>query len=126
MQEYKYIIMAIPPSNNKYIGVNRRWDYQEAKKQWEKIIHFVCRDKPPKPIQKAIVNITYYFKDNIRRDPDNYSGKMLLDGLVRAGVIEDDSFKNIDLVLKAYFKCKEPRIEITITPIEKIEIEEFL
>ncbi len=122
MQEcYKYTIKAIPPSNNKYIGRNMRWEYQEVKKQWAKIIYFVCRDKPPKPLKKAVVKITYYFKDNIRRDCDNYSGKMILDGLVNAGIIEDDSFKHIELVLKAFFKCEEAKTEITIKPVEDIE-----
>ena len=118
MQDYNYIIKAIPPSNNKYIGRNMRWEYQDVKKQWAKIVYFTCRPRPPKPLKKAEVSITYYFKDKIRRDPDNYSGKMLLDGLVRAGIIEDDSFSNITLILKGCYDKNDPRTEITIQPIK--------
>lgn len=47
------------------------------------------------------MTLHYFFKDNRRRDPDNYSGKFILDGLVRAGILQDDSFAVIDLELKA-------------------------
>ena len=71
-------------------------------------------EKPKKPIEKAIINITYYFKDKRRRDPDNYSGKMLLDPLVREGVLMDDSFDVVTLVLQASHDKNEPRTEIEI------------
>lgn len=115
MQSVKYIIEAIPPSNNKYIGRNMRWEYQNVKKQWAKLIFYACRPKPPKPFEKAVVTLTYYFKDKRRRDPDNFSGKMLLDGLVNAGILADDSFSNIDLVLQGKHDKNNPRTEIYIT-----------
>lgn len=114
MQKLKYIVKAIPPSNNQFIGRNVRWNYQDIKKQWAETIFLVCRPKPPQPLQKAIVILTYYFKDNRRRDPDNYSGKMILDGLVRAGILQDDSFSNIDLVLRGDYDKENPRTEIEI------------
>ena len=100
---YAYKIPEIPPSNNKFIGRNARWEYQQEKKRWAQMIQFLCRPKPPKPLQKAMVQLTYHFPNNIRRDPDNYSGKMLLDGLVGAGIISDDSFFCIELQLKAVY-----------------------
>ena len=51
----------------------------------------------------------------LRRDPDNYSGKFILDGLVKAGIIADDSFSNIDLRLCGKVDKKNPRTEIEIT-----------
>lgn len=75
-------------------------------------------EKPKKPIEKAIVNITYYFKDKRRRDPDNYSGKMLLDPLVREGVLIDDSFKVVTLVLSASYDKNNPRTEIEIRSVK--------
>jgi Holliday junction resolvase RusA-like endonuclease len=90
--------------------------YQREKERWHWLIKGALSkaEKPKKPIEKAIVNITYYFKDKRRRDPDNYSGKMLLDPLVREGVLIDDSFSNITLVLAAGHDKKEPRTEIEI------------
>ena len=99
---YAYTIPAIPPSNNQFIGRNVRWQYQSEKKRWAELIAVFCRPKPPKPIERARVTISYTFKDGRRRDPDNYSGKMILDGLVNAGILVDDSFDCIDLTLR---KC---------------------
>lgn len=114
MQEFKYIIPEIPPSNNKYIGRNVRFEYQNAKKAWADKIFLLCRPRPVQPLKKACVCITYYFKDKRRRDPDNYSGKFILDGLVRAEVIEDDSFSNVVLKLRGEHDKSRPRTEIII------------
>jgi Holliday junction resolvase RusA-like endonuclease len=100
---YSYRIPEIPPSNNKFIGRNARWEYQAEKKRWAQMVQFLCCPKPLKPISKSIVRLTYHFENNIRRDPDNYSGKMILDGLVRAGILADDSFNCIELQLAAVY-----------------------
>ena len=97
---YRYTIPAVPPSNNEYIGRNNRWAYQEIKKQWAVLVKSYCRPKPTQPLERSVVTLAYCFGDNRRRDPDNYSGKMILDGLVKAGIIMDDSFQHIDLVLR--------------------------
>ena len=46
--------------------------------------------------------------------PDNYSGKFLLDGLTKAGIIVDDSFQHITLKLEAETDKKNPRTELWI------------
>lgn len=101
--KYHYTIAEIPPSNNRFIGRENRFEYQEIKKQWAQLIAVYCRPKPAKPLERAIVTLEYHFKDKRRRDPDNYSGKMILDGLTSAGIIADDSFYCIDLQLKAVY-----------------------
>lgn len=98
-----YKIPAIPPSNNQFIGRENPWEYQKIKKQWAQVIALTCRPRPPKALEKAEVTIIYHFPDKRRRDPDNYSGKMLLDGLVRAKIIADDNFNCISLSLAAVF-----------------------
>ena len=102
----KYIdkIPQIPPSNNKYQGKGSdglRYIYAADKKEWADLIAYTCRPKPPYPLARAKVTLHYYFKDKRRHDPDNYSGKFILDGLVNAGILVDDSFQVIDLELKA-------------------------
>ena len=114
---YKYSIKAIPPSNNKFIGKNQRWQYQSDKKQWARIIQLFCVPRPKEPLKKSKVTIIYYFKDKRRRDPDNYSGKFILDGLVRSGIIKDDSFDCIDLRLIGRVEKNNPRTEILIEGI---------
>jgi Holliday junction resolvase RusA-like endonuclease len=116
----KFVIPDIPKSNNEYIGRKNIYQYQSDKKHWCDMLWAYCRPKPPKPFEKAIVVITYHFTDKIRRDPDNYSGKMILDGLVRNGILKDDSFFCIRLILDAEFGCDNKE-----TVIEVIEKEGF-
>lgn len=113
-EEYRYTIPALPPSNNKYIGKNKCWEYQKVKKQWEVLVRAACKPLPQKPIEKAEVTLHYFFKDKRRRDPDNYSGKMILDGLVRAGILVDDSFEYVQLRIEASVSKENPRTEIII------------
>ena len=113
----KYIIPEIPPSNNKFIGRNARWEYQEIKKYWEELIFYTCRPRPDKPFKKAVVTLTYYFPTKIRHDPDNYAGKLILDGLTRAGIIEDDSFDHVQLVLRGGYDKENPRTEIEVEEV---------
>ena len=112
----KIIINEIPPSNNKFQGTGNRYAYQNIKKYWAELIYFSVKSQIKKVFnyEKAIVKIKYFFKDKRRRDPDNYSGKFILDGLVKSGVIKDDSFNNIELILSADVDPKNPRVEITI------------
>lgn len=114
----KYTIPCIPPSNNKFIGRNAKYEYQKYKKQWATLIKSLCQPVPPKPLINAEIHIHYYFPDNRRRDPDNYSGKMILDGLTKAGIIVDDSFKIIRLFLSADVDKNNPRTEITVKEID--------
>ena len=103
MAEYRYIIPDIPPSNNEFIGRENRWEYQKIKKQWARLIEVYCRPTPEKTLERADVTLIYHFRDKRRRDPDNYSGKMILDGLTAAGIISDDSFLCIELHLMAVY-----------------------
>ena len=111
---HKYIINEIPPSNNKFIGRTNFREYQRIKKYWAELLFYMCNPKPKKTIEKATIELKYFFKDKQRRDPDNYSGKMVLDGLVKAGIIKDDSFNCIELKLCGLYDKENPRLEITI------------
>ena len=114
----KIIINEIPPSNNKYMGKTYNYAvYQREKQRWHWLIKSAIKERPKKPIEKAIVHITYYFKTRNRRDPDNYSGKMLLDPLAREGILKDDNFEVVTLVLSADHDKENPRTEIEIKEV---------
>ena len=113
----KYTIPDIPPSNNQYIGQNKRWQYANAKKEWAQTVAIYCRPIPNCPIVSAVVTLTYHFADRRRRDPDNYSGKMILDGLVSCGILKDDSFDNIELKIRKGEPSKKPYTEIEVEDI---------
>ena len=95
-----YKIPQIPPSYNKYAGRENTWQYRQDKALWMQLVLAYCRPAPAKPYQKAIVAIEYHFKDKRRHDPDNYAGKFIMDGLVAAGIIADDSFDVVELYLR--------------------------
>jgi Holliday junction resolvase RusA-like endonuclease len=113
----KYIIKGIPPSNNQFAGRKNVHEYRAAKKVWEEIVFYECRPRPAQPIKKATVTLTYFFKTHGRRDPDNYSGKFLLDGLVKAGILQDDCFNCISLTLMCDYDKINPRVEILISEV---------
>ena len=125
----KYIkihIESIPSSNNKYQGQGSKSkaikDYQQEKKLWSQYI-WIMRSKQKQrgeldgwqlPLKEATVVMLYHFKGKGRRDPDNYSGKMILDGLRDWGYISDDSFKEIDILPLADFGHKQNSVDIYI------------
>ena len=60
----------------------------------------------------------FWYEPNKRRDPDNISGggkKFILDGLVMAGVIKDDTINYINSIASIYdLDRNNPRIEVEI------------
>ncbi len=64
------------------------------------------------------VDITIaWYEPNMRRDIDNISAgqKFMLDALVKAGVIEDDSQKYVKSIKHQFYVDKDnPRIELTL------------
>lgn len=112
----KITINAIPPSNNQFMGnSHNHFEYHREKKEWHWRIKAALNQRPNKALPRAVVKITYFFKDNRRRDPDNYSGKFILDALVKEKIIADDSFDVIDLILrKGGCDKNNPRTEIEV------------
>ena len=96
----RYTIPLVPSSLNKFAGRQNVWEYRSLKQHWAELVIWHCLPRPEKPIERAIVTLTYHFADKRRRDPDNYAGKMILDGLVQAGILRDDSFGHIELRLR--------------------------
>lgn len=114
----KLVIPSIPKSINKFAGRQNAWEYRNEKDTWNELVYYSCKEQKIKPINgKALVSITYYFPTKHRRDPDNYSGKFILDGLVKAKVLKDDSFNHIDLRISGSFDKNNPRTEIIIKEV---------
>lgn len=74
-------------------------------------------DKPYKPLPYPVkLTYTAYSKGNIC-DPENLCSKVYTDGLVRAGILEDDSSKYVHSVTLISRKDnKRQRLEILIEP----------
>lgn len=128
----KIQIAAIPSSNNKSQGnggMKANMGYQREKKLWAEWIWVMKKqlqksgelDGLQLPLQQATVILHYHFKSKARRDPDNYSGKMILDGLVSNELLVDDSFHHIDIFPMADFGNKADSVDIIILEGKRLE-----
>lgn len=73
--------------------------------------------RPEKPWETALVQTTWYFKTNRKRDRDNLlaSMKAAFDGLADGGVVGDDAgFVHLPPVIE--IDKERPRVVITISP----------
>jgi Holliday junction resolvase RusA-like endonuclease len=119
----KLTIPEIPPSLNVWC----RWHNQKANKEkqrWSELVWACALEQiglkglSKCNFAKAEVTLKYFFPNHNRRDPDNYSGKFILDGLVSSNVLVDDSFENVDLkIVKGGVDKQNPRCEIEIREV---------
>lgn len=74
----------------------------------------------PEGMYPVVIHYTWYTKD-LRKDVDNiaFAKKFINDGLVDAGVLENDSRKFVALVQDQGFHVdkKRPRVEVSIYPV---------
>lgn len=116
MRYVKLTLQGIPPSINRFAGKENAWEYRNTKQEWTNVVYLKAKAAHLQhPFERATVNLLYFFPDNRRHDPDNYAGKFLLDGLTKAGVIKDDDFRHINLVIAGDVDRKNPRTEIIVT-----------
>ena len=118
----RIILKGVPPSLNRFAGRKNEHEYRAEKERWTRAVYYTAKaskDRPAEPWEHADVEIMYYFPDRRRRDPDNYSGKFLLDGLTKANVIVDDSMDHIRLHIGGDVDRREPRTVITIKEDQK-------
>jgi hypothetical protein len=94
----RYTIPMLPPSLNAFLGRSNAWAYRAAKREWLGVVAACCRPAPAEPMRDVSVTIRTLFADSRRRDADNLA-KFVLDGLVAAGIIEDDSWQCVDVYL---------------------------
>lgn len=84
------LMPEIPPSQNVYM----RWHWAKRKNYLDELVFAFTKLRMSTrgyiPPERAEVQIKYFFKDNRRRDKDNYNGKFILDALRKAGFIVED------------------------------------
>lgn len=64
------------------------------------------------------VNITVKSYRRLNHDPDGISAKAVIDGITRAGVLTDDSSKQVKSVTFESYQDKDERTEIIIEDVE--------
>ena len=119
----KLIIPGELPGLNEIIAISKEhWaKYAEEKHNRTEEIAYLTRSQIKKKYKKVDLTFTWYCK-NRKRDKDNIIAgqKFILDGIVAAGVIENDGWRQVGNILH-YFEVdnKNPRVEILIEEVGK-------
>lgn len=116
----RFTILGRFPSLNEYTNSNRtnRYKGSKMKRDCQEIaFKAILSDKVPKVYKYPIrLKITWY-EPNMRRDVDNitFASKFIMDALVEAEIITDDSQKYVRCIYNEVEVDKaNPRIEIEI------------
>ena len=119
----KIKIDGIPPSLNRFVGRKNVWEYREAKEMWTNLVYYAALEqKPEKPLDRAFVHINVVYPDRRRHDVGNHE-KFLTDGLVKAGVIADDDYTHIDLLVTGSYQYGRKE---TVIFVDKIKVPSHL
>lgn len=119
---HKLIIPGRLPSMNEIIKASKSHylSYNSMKNKFTNLVAMQARKQNIPVMQSVDVTITWYCK-NKRIDPDNTASgvKFLLDGLVKAGKLPNDGFKNIGGIRHLFEIDKQnERVEVILEPIE--------
>lgn len=116
---WSFEVPAVPPSGN--VWSRSHWAVQrQIKCDWQLLVLSAVRNLGIGQVNSASVTITIYFKENRRRDPDNFTAtayKLVLDALVRAGVLPDDSVDHVNIhQVRFAVDRNNPRTVVIVTP----------
>lgn len=116
------VIDGALPGLNEYISEERTNRYRGAavKKQWTDVVAAAAK-KCMTPIPEDCFPVTFQFQwyeRNRKRDKDNVSAfgrKVILDGLVQAGILPNDNWNYVDGFQDEFYvnkECPHARIEV--------------
>ena len=116
----KFTIEGELPALNEIIDKSKahHMAYASLKKEATNLVQWSANGLPK--MNRIKLNITYYCK-NRRKDPDNIAAakKFILDGLVKAGIIKNDGWKEVKGWSEKWERDKDnPRIEVEIKEVE--------
>lgn len=125
--ETKIVLKGSVPSlkNSKNIVFNRATGKpfimaNERVKLWQNAASLqLAKYKTKRPYQsRVVISMMFYYPDNRRHDLDN-SSSTVLDQLVRANILKDDSWQFVKIGgLDAAIDKQDPRCEIHIKPVD--------
>lgn len=95
MYEFNLTLPVVPKSLNKELRTNR-WRRNSANKRWDILIKSECRNCiPAVPLKKAKIKLIRHFYRTLDYDGLVGSMKPVVDALVSAGILKDDSWKTL-------------------------------
>lgn len=118
----KLIINGELPSLNEYIRAERsnRYAASKIKKDATELVYWSCREQKLSCCTKPVKITFHWYMKNKRKDLDNvaFAKKFVNDGLVKAGILFDDSQKwVVGFEDKFSIDSKNPRTEIDLKNI---------
>lgn len=119
-----FILEGRLPGLNEYIAAmnKSRWAGADMKRKWtNKVRDAAIEAHEPKHSGRVIVKVRWVEK-NRRRDKDNirFGMKFVLDGLVKAGVIPNDSWDYVEKPDDEYAVDPDfPRVEVYVKEVSE-------
>lgn len=95
--------------------------YVKLKRQWTETVWAWAKNARLQPIRGQVCLAFEWREPDQRRDPDNIAAakKFINDGLVMAGVIEGDRWKNVASLTDTWtVDARNPGCLVTITPAD--------
>ena len=122
----KLVIPGTLPGLNQYIDALNKSKYAGAalKKSAQRTVEWCAKSQLRKfrPASPVLMKYTWY-EPNRKRDKSNicaFGRKVIEDGLVKAGVLKNDGWENVDWFSDRFFVDKNrPRIEVEIIEVKK-------
>lgn len=93
--------------------------YAKMKREWRETIWALCKAARLRPMKRVRLAFLWVEKDK-RRDPDNVSSagrKLILDGLVKAGVLPGDGWAAIESWSDAFAVEARHGVAVTLTEV---------
>jgi len=120
MKSEKFVIQGTLATLNEYTKANRGNKYAGAgiKKVNTDLVALYAKSQLRGKYERIHLDIKYVMKDK-RKDKDNiaFAKKFILDGLVKAGIIKNDGWQEVEGWTETFEVDSEERIEITITEV---------
>ena len=116
----RFKVPFMPLNWNNYINAERTNKYKAStiKKQEKEAVHWLCANKRYVEGYPCELILKPHYK-SMRQDLDNFRYKGILDGLVSAGVLENDNLTHIRKITIEPVFDDEECIEIEIKRLEK-------
>ena len=115
----KITIPGSLPTMNEIIAASKSHWGQYSKMKRENTEAVTWAAKMLEPMERVVVECTWYCGDR-RKDPDNIQAgvKFILDGLVEAGTLENDGWKQVAGIVHRFEIDREnPRVEIHLREV---------
>lgn len=120
-REFAMFVSGPLPGQNELISAakgfgGRGFGYAKLKREWTEKVAWAARAARIPPLARASFTFRWVER-NQKRDPDNLAGggrKMFFDGLVVAGVLENDGWKQIGGWSDRFEVGPSPGVHVTI------------